>query len=97
VAGPTRQAVCAPKSLTAALVAYLDDAHHPPKWPTQPAGAPAEYAFIELAKQYGQDPLIWPYQHDILAVMRFINIVAAAAKATSDNERVGNDSTRLGD
>lgn len=86
----------APKSLEAGIVAYIDDSYNPPKWPKKPAPAPLAYALAELAKDYGQDPLVWPYQHDAIAVRRLLNILSVAGKARQDNERVGPDSTRYG-
>lgn len=34
-----------------------------------------------LAERYHQDPISWPYDHDAVAVLRFLNRRAAEGKA----------------
>jgi hypothetical protein len=87
----------APKSLEAGIIAYIEDTRHPPKFPKKPASPPLAYALIELAKMYGQDPLVWPYDHDATAVRRLLNILSVAGKEQAYHDRVGPDSKRLGD
>ena len=87
----------APKTLEAGIAKYIDDQRYPPRFPRKPAPPPLEYALIELAKQYGQDPLTWPYDHDATAVRRMLNILSVAGKAHGEADRAGPDSIRLGD
>ncbi len=84
--------------MTAAIIAYIDDQRQTSRRRKKAAAAPPlEYALIVLAKEYGQDPLSWPYDHDGIAVRRLLNILSVAGQEQSYHDRIGPDSIRLGD
>ena len=50
-------------------------------------GCPTEYAYIRLAERFGQDPLVWPRQHDAVAVYRFINLLGVEGEMNRELAR----------
>ena len=82
-----------PKSLSDGIEAYLIDQHNleidrdnranrrrGPRYGKN-LGCPLPLAFDILAERWGQDPISWPYEHDAVAVLRFLNRRVAESKA----------------
>lgn len=58
-----------------------------PKLGQKNLGCPAEYAYIKLAERFGQDPLVWPREHDAIAVLRMVNVLAVEGQMSQELAR----------
>jgi hypothetical protein len=65
------------------IEAWLVDQHNRSVHPRhgRKVNCPPEFAFDLLAERFHQDPLSWPYQHDAVAVLRFLNRRVAEGEA----------------
>lgn len=56
-------------------------------WADKGADCPTPYAAVLIAERFAQDPVTWPYEHDVGAVLRLFSILSAEGRMKEELHR----------